>query len=91
MSCKYHRHAKQQEEKIRHLEHELEIARGEIRVLKTKNVSSTIREQNNSESWCNAKNSKFGCHRFSADAAVVKLSNRFSVLETDTMNVDQHT
>jgi hypothetical protein len=40
ISCKHHRHAKQQEEKIRHLEHELEIVREEIRALKTTNVGS---------------------------------------------------
>jgi hypothetical protein len=31
MSCKQHMHAKQQEERIRHLEYEMEIAREEIR------------------------------------------------------------
>jgi hypothetical protein len=38
--------------KIRHLEHELEIAREEIRVLKTRNFRSSIREQHSWESWC---------------------------------------
>jgi hypothetical protein len=52
MSCKLHRHAKQQEERIRHLELELEVAREEIRALKAGNVSSSIKEQNKLESWC---------------------------------------
>jgi hypothetical protein len=90
MSCKYHRHANQQEERIRHLEHELEVAREEIRVLRAGNVSSSIREQNNSESWCEPKNSKSRCRRFSVDDAIVKLRNRFSVLKTDTVDVGQH-
>jgi hypothetical protein len=63
----------------------------EIRTLKTRNVSSSVREQNNSESWCRPKNSKSRCRRFSTDDAVVELSNRFSVLKTCMMNVDQHT
>jgi hypothetical protein len=74
--CKYHRHANQQEEGIRHLEHELEVAREEIRALRSENVSSSIRDQNNSENWCKPKNSKSRCCRFSADDAVVKLRNR---------------
>jgi hypothetical protein len=90
MSCKHHRHEKQEEERIRHLE-KLEIAREEIRALKTRNVSSSIREQNNTESWSKPKNSKSRCHRSSANDAVVKLSNRFSVLKTEAVNVDQHT
>jgi hypothetical protein len=81
---------KQQEERIRHLEHKLEMARQEIRTLKTISVSSTSWEKN-SESWCKPKNSKSRCCRFSADDAVVELSNRFSELETDTVNVDYHT
>jgi hypothetical protein len=91
MSFKHHRHAKQQEERIRHIEDKLNIVREEIRVQKTRNVSSTIREQNNSESWWKPKNSKSICRRFSADDAVVELSERFSVLKTDMVNVDQHT
>jgi hypothetical protein len=68
----------------------LEIAREEIRALKTRNVGSTIKEQNNSKSWCKPRNSKSRCRRFPADDAVVELSNRFSVLERDTVKVDQH-
>jgi hypothetical protein len=55
-----------------------------LRALKTRNVSSSIREQNNLESWCKPKNSKSRYHIFSADVAVVELSNRFSVLKTET-------
>jgi hypothetical protein len=36
-------------------------------------------------------NSKSRCRKFSADDAVVEMSNRFSVLERDTVNTDQHT
>jgi hypothetical protein len=45
MSCKYHRHANHQEERIRHLEHELTAAKEEIRILEAGNISSSIREQ----------------------------------------------
>jgi hypothetical protein len=58
-------------------------------MLKTRNASSSIRDQN-SENWCKPKNSKSKCRRFSADDAVVELSNRFSVLKTDIMKDDQH-
>jgi hypothetical protein len=88
MSCKCHRHAKEQE-RIRHLERELQVAREEIRTLKDGNVSSNIREQSNLESRCKPKNSKSRCCRFSAGDAGVKLSNRFSALKTDTVDVDQ--
>jgi hypothetical protein len=89
MSCKHHRHAKQQEERIRHLELELEVAREEIRALKAGNVSSSIKEQNKLVSWCKPKNSKSRCRRFSAGDAGVNLSNRFSVLERDTLDDGQ--
>ena len=93
MSCKYHRHAKHQEERIRRLEHELKIAKEEIRKLKAGNVSSSnsssIKEKTNLESWNKPKNSKSRYRRFSADDAEVKLSNRFSVLETDSLSVGQ--
>jgi hypothetical protein len=87
MSCKH------QEERTRLLELELEVAREEIRALKARNVSSSIsssiKEQNKLASWCKPKNSKSRCRRFSAGDAGVKLSNRFSVLETDTLDVGQ--
>jgi hypothetical protein len=60
MACKYHRHAKHQEERIRHLEHELTIAKEVIRILKTGNVNSSnstsVREQKNLESRNKPKN-----------------------------------
>jgi hypothetical protein len=68
----------------------LKAAREEISQLRTANVSSSIREQGKLETWIKPKNSKSRCCRFSADdAPQVKLNNRFSVLETDTLDVGQ--
>jgi hypothetical protein len=90
MSCKYQKHAKHQEGKIRRLEQELKAAREEISRLKAGNVSSSIREQGKLETWIKPKNSKSRCRRFSAnDAPQVRLNNRFSELETYTLDVDQ--
>jgi hypothetical protein len=90
ISCKYQKHAKQQEWRIRHFEQELKAAREEISRMKAVNVSSSVRKQRNSNNWITPKNSKARCHRFSADdAPLVQLSNRFSVLETDTVDVGQ--
>jgi hypothetical protein len=87
ISCKYQKHVKQQEWRIGHLEQELKAAREEISRLKAVNV----RKQRNSNNWITSKNSKSRCHRFSAadDAPLVQLSNRFSVLETDTLEFGQ--
>jgi hypothetical protein len=57
------------------------------RALKAGNVSSSIKEQNKLVSWCKPKNSKSRCRRLSAGDAGVKLSNRFSVLETHTLDI----
>jgi hypothetical protein len=90
ISCKYQRHVKQQEWRIRHLEQELKAAREEISRLKAVNVSSSVRKQGNSNNCITPKNYKSRCRRFSADdALLVQLSNRFSVLETDTLDVGQ--
>jgi hypothetical protein len=51
MSCKHHGHAKHQEERIRQLELELEVAREEIRALKAGNISSSINNQNKLVNW----------------------------------------
>jgi hypothetical protein len=91
MSCKYQKHAKHLEGRIRHLEQELKAAREEISRLRAGNVSSSIREQGKLETWIKPKNSKSRCCRFSADdAPEVQLNNRCSVLETGTLDVGQH-
>jgi hypothetical protein len=88
ISCKYQKHVKRQEWRIRHLEQEFKAAREEISRLKAVNVSSSVRKQTNSNNWkqtnsnnwITPKNSKSRCHMFSADdAPLVQLSNRFSV------------
>jgi hypothetical protein len=90
MSCKYQKHAKQQEWRIRHLEQELKATREEISRLKAVNNSSSVRKQRNVNNWIIPKNFKSRCHRFCADdVPLVQLSNRFSVLETDTLDVGQ--
>jgi hypothetical protein len=90
ISCKYQKHVKQQEWRIRHLEQELKAAREEISRLKAVNVSSSVRKQRTSNNWITPKNSKSRCCRFSADdAPLVQLSNRSSVLGTDTLDVGQ--
>jgi predicted RNase H-like nuclease (RuvC/YqgF family) len=90
LSCKYQKHVKQLEWRIRHLEQKLKAAREEISRLKAVNVSSRVRKQRNSNHWITPKISKSRCRRFSADdAPLVQLSNRFSLLETDTLDVGQ--
>jgi hypothetical protein len=69
ISCKYQKHVKQQEWRIRYLEKELKAAREEISRLKVVNVSSSVRKQRNSNNWITPKNSKSRCCRFSADDA----------------------
>jgi hypothetical protein len=90
MSWKYQKHAKQQEWRIRHLKKELKKAREAISRLKAVNVSSSVKEQRNLKNWIILKTSKSRCCRFSADdVRLVRLSNRFSVLETGTLDVGQ--
>jgi cell division protein FtsB len=48
--CKFQRHAKQQEGRIRHLEQELKIAREEICKLKAGNICSNYIEES-AGSW----------------------------------------
>jgi hypothetical protein len=79
--CKYQRHAKQQEGRIRHLEEELKAAREEICQLQAGNISSSFIEEDISGHWKEPKNSKSKCRRISAnDVSQVKLSNKFGVL-----------
>lgn len=69
------------------LERELKAATEEIYKLKTGNVSNFMK-QNNSGIWEKPKYSKSRFQRFSAnDAGEVQLSNRFSILVTDSVEV----
>jgi hypothetical protein len=89
MPCKYQKHVKQQEGRIRHLEQELKSAREEICKLKAGNVSSCFMEDISGH-WRKPKNSKSRCCRFSAnDVSEVKLNNKFTLLATDTLKVNQ--
>jgi hypothetical protein len=85
MSCKYQKHAKYQEGRIRFLEQELKAARGEMKFLKAGNIRSKIKDQDNSSDfWIKSKNSKSKAHRFSADDVFhIQLSKRFWVMEVD--------
>jgi hypothetical protein len=68
------------------LEQELKAARVEMGILTAGNDSNSIKEKVNFENWIKPKNSISKSHRFSADdAAKINLSNRFSVLEADTL------
>jgi hypothetical protein len=49
--CKYQRHSKKQEERIRHLEQELKAATEEICKPKAGNISSSFIEQDISGHW----------------------------------------
>jgi hypothetical protein len=85
MSCKYQKHIKYQEGKIRYLELELKVARDEVNVLKNRNMSNKIRDKDNANNiWLKPKNSKSRAHRFSAnDVSHIRLSNKFSIQEVD--------
>jgi hypothetical protein len=80
MSCKYQKHARYQEGRIRYLEQELKVARENIIFLKAGGNSSKIRDQeisDDSRPWNKPENSKSRSCRFSADHAPhVQLSNR---------------
>jgi hypothetical protein len=89
-SYRYQKHAIQQDERIRHLEQELKAARHEVTKLKVVIGSSNIVKQAEVNNWIKPRNSKAGGHRFSAhDAPQLQLRNRFSVLETDTLEAVQ--
>ena len=85
MSCKYQKHIKYQEGRIRYLELELKAARDEIDSLKNRNMSNKIGDKvNANDIWLKTKNSKSRAHRFSADdVSQISLSNKFSLLEVD--------
>jgi hypothetical protein len=91
-SCKYQKHAKHQEERIRHLERELRSARAEIKFLKTGYTSSKTKVQDISTEpsiWAIPKNSKSRSRRFSGDDTYhVQLTNRFSTLDVDQQSSD---
>jgi len=88
MSCKYQKHIKYQEGRIRYLELELKAARNEVNVLKNGNISNTRRDKNNANDiWLKPKNSKSRASRFSADdVSHIMLSNKFIILEVDQQN-----
>jgi hypothetical protein len=68
----------------------IKAAREEICKLKTRNVSSNFMQQENSGNWEKPKHSKTRFQRFSAnDAGQVQLSNKFSILATDALQVGQ--
>jgi hypothetical protein len=85
MSCKYQKHIKHQEGRIRYLELELKAARDEINSLKNKNTNNLVRgSDNTNDIWFKPKNPKSRARRFSAnDMSHIRLSNKFSVLETN--------
>lgn len=88
MSCKYQKHVKHQEGRIRYLELELKAAKDETDILKNRYMSNKIRDSDNTNDvWFKRKNSKSRAHRFSANnMSRIRLSNKFSVLEFDQQN-----
>jgi len=88
MSCKYQKHIKHQEGRIRYLELELRAARDEINSLKNRNTSNLVRDSDNTNDiWLKPKNPKSRARRYSAiDMSHVRLSKKFSVLEADQQN-----
>jgi hypothetical protein len=90
ISCRYQKHAIYQEKRIRYLVQELKSARKEICKFKAAKGSSNFIEQETLSTRCKPKNSRSRFCRFSAaDASEVKLRNRFSVLQTDTLEAVQ--
>lgn len=90
--CKHQSHSKKQDERIRHLEQELEAAREEICKLKAGNISNSFLERDIFGHWKKPKNSKSRCRRFSAnDVCKIKQNNKIGVLATDTLEVAQQT
>ena len=87
-SCKYQKHIKHQEGRIRYLELELKAARDEINSLKNRNTNDLVRgNDNTNDIWFKPKNPKSRARRFSAnDMSHMRLSNKFGVLETDQQN-----
>jgi len=61
----------------------LKAARDEVDSLKNRNMSSTIRDNDNTNDiWLKPKKPKSRARRFSAnDTCHIRLSNKFSVLE----------
>ena len=88
MSCKYQKHIKHQEGRIRYLELELRAARDEINSLKNRNMNNLVRDNDNTnDMWLKPKNPKSRARRFCAnDMSHIRLSNKCSVLEADQQN-----
>ena len=88
MPCKYQKHIKYQEGRIRYLEMELKAARDEVNLLKNRNMSNKISDKDNAnDNWLKPKNSKSRARRFYADdVSHIKLCNKFSILEGDQQN-----
>lgn len=86
--CIYDRKMRDQLERIRALELELDEAKCEINKLRALKDSISVSNKGRSHTWMKPKNSKSRSRRFSADdAASIKLTNKFSALQA--MNVDQ--
>jgi hypothetical protein len=85
MSCKYQKHIKYQEGRIRYLELELKAARDETDSLKNRNICNIKGDKGNANDiWLKPKNSKSRARRFSADdVSQISLSNKFSLLKVD--------
>jgi len=85
MSCKYQKHIKHQEARIRYLELELKAARDEVDSLINRNTSNKIRDNDNTNDvWLKPKNSKVRARTFSANGmSHIRMGNKFSVLEVD--------
>jgi len=88
MSCKYQKHIKHQEERIRYLELELRAARDEINSMENKNTNNLVRDNDNTNDIrLKTRNPKSRARRFCAnDMSHIRLSNKFSVLEADQQN-----
>jgi len=88
MSCKYQKHIKHQEGRIRYLELELRAARDEINSLKNRNTSNLVRDSDNTNDiWLKPKNPKSRARRYSAiDMSHIRLSKKFGVLEAHQQN-----
>jgi hypothetical protein len=89
IQCKYQKHVKQQERRIRHLEKELKAIREEICKLTAGKFSSNSMQQDNSGHLekTKKKHSKCRCSRFSASQ--VQLNTYFIILTSDALEVGQ--
>jgi hypothetical protein len=89
-SYRHKKHAIKQDERMRHLEQELNVAKLEITKLKAVIGSNRIVKQADINDWIKPKNSKAGDHRISGHGFLqLQLRNRFSLLETGTLEALQ--